>query len=313
MLTLEPATTTAHGYPLLFQTGEAFHGEPLVDRQHPHDLFMELAARWRFQLAEKTALSLYFGAPGEPPLGPAAFMHRASAMENPAAPISHHWMDSTHITYGVATVGLAHDVWQLEGSIFNGREPDEDRWDIDTIHFDSWAARLSWNPTPHWSAQISHGWLRSPEELHPGESLRRTTASLLHQTSLGRDGQLATTLGWGMNDTESGPRSHAILLESNLGLASGFNIFGRAEYVQKPGEDLALDPEHRKFGITQLTLGASRELTPGRPYSIAAGASVSYTFKPSDLDEEYGDHPVGLWIFFRIRAAEMAHSAPAGK
>ena len=308
MLSLEPATATSHGYPLLFQSGEAFHGRPLVDRQHPHDLFMEMAARYRYPLGEKTALSLYLAPAGEPALGPAAFMHRASAAENPASPISHHWQDSTHISFGVATLGLSCDKFQLEGSIFNGREPDEDRWDIDSLQLDSYAARLSYNPTPNWSTQVSYGYLQSPEELHPGESLRRTTASVSYNRPLADGGNWATSLIWGHNDS-TGLGTNAALLESNLNLAGKNTIFGRAEYVQKTGGDLVVPNERKKYGITQLTLGASHELTPGRPYSVALGASVTYTFKPSSLDDFYGDNPVGLWVFFRIRPSEMQHGS----
>ena len=130
MFSLEPWTTTAKGYPMLFQSGEAYHGRPLIDRQHPHDLFMELSGRYRRLLSGDTVASLYVAPAGEPALGPPAFMHRMSAMDNPAAPVSHHWLDSSHITFGVLTAGIAQKTWQLEGSYFNGREPDEDRWDI---------------------------------------------------------------------------------------------------------------------------------------------------------------------------------------
>lgn len=306
MLSLEPATTAEHGYPLLFQSGEAFHGRALVDRQHPHDLFMELAASYRYPLNDKTAISLYLAPSGEPALGPPAFMHRASAGDNPAAPITHHWLDSTHISFGVATLGMSYDKFRIEGSIFNGREPDEDRWNIDTIHLDSYAGRVTYNPTDHWSLQGSYGYLKSPEELHPGESVRRATASAIYNRPLRDGGNWAATLAWGLNN-EAGINSNAVLLESSLDLASRNSIFGRAEYIQKTGEELDLQPEHKKFGLTGLTLGASHELTPGKPYSVAFGASITYTFKPSSLDEFYGDHPIGLWVFFRIRPAPMHH------
>ncbi|MEA3187848.1 MAG: hypothetical protein QOD99_1678, partial [Chthoniobacter sp.] len=310
MLSLEPATATAHGYPLLFQSGEAFHGKSLVDRQHPHDFFMELAARYRQPLGEKASVFLYLAPSGEPALGPPAFMHRASAAENPAAPITHHWLDSTHISFGVATLGVSYDKLQVEGSAFNGREPDEDRWNIDTIHLDSYAGRVSFNPSERWSMQASHGYLQSPEELHPEESVRRTTASASYNLPLRDQGNWATTLAWGLND-EAGIRSNAVLLETNLNLADRNSIFGRIEYVQKTGEELLVAPERKKFDLTEVTVGASHELTPGRPYSVALGASLIYTFKPSSLDGFYGDHPLGLWVFFRIRPGTMDHGAMA--
>ncbi len=306
MFSLEPATATDHGYPLLFQSGEAFHGRSLVDRQHPHDLFMELAARYRYPLNDKTAVSLYLAPSGEPALGPPAFMHRESASDIPAAPITHHWMDSTHISFGVATLGVTYDKLQVEGSIFNGREPNEDRWDIDAIHLDSYSGRVSFNPSENWSFQTSYGYLKSPEQLHPGESVHRATASTIYNQPLANHGNWASTLSWGMNSSE-GINSNAVLLESTLDLAERNTIFGRVEYVQKTGEELDLPQTRKKYNITELTLGASHELTPGQPYSIALGASVTYNFIPESLRSTYGDNPIGLWVFFRIRPALMHH------
>lgn len=314
MFSLEPATTTSKGYPLLFQSGESYHGQPLVDRQHPHDCFMELAARYRRLVNPETALSLYVAPSGEPALGPPAFMHRASAMDNPAAPISHHWLDSTHIAYGVLTAGVARKAWQLEGSWFNGREPDEDRWDIEHPKLDSYAGRFTWNPSPDWSAQISHGYLKSPEELHPREHVWRTTASLMHIERM-HEMTMATTLAWGRNDSDS-DATDALLLETNCSHGA-WNVFGRAEYVEKTGEELDLrrggwvsgaGVSREKFPIKQITAGVSRELVKDRPYQLALGGSVSYSFQPDTLDPLYGRHPIGVWVFLRLRPAAMAHS-----
>ena len=305
MFSLEPATTTKKGYPLLFQSGEAYNGTPLIDRQHPHDFFMELAARYRRVLDPDTILSLYVAPSGEPALGPPAFPHRMSAMDNPAAPISHHWLDSTHISFGVLTAGIARKTWQLEGSWFNGREPDDDRWDIEKPELDSYSGRLTWNPSSEWSAQVSHGYLKSPEELHPEEDLHRTTASLIHTTKLGSGSHIATTFGWGRNDPGN-LATDAYLIEPAY-ITDSYSVFMRAEYVEKTGEELGLLPDDRKIPVKQLTLGATRELVDARPWKLALGASVTYSFKPADLDSVYGDDPVGFWVFFRLRPAAMAH------
>lgn len=304
MFSLEPLTTTAKGYPLLFQSGEAYHGQPLIDRQHPHDFFMELSARFRRVIGEDTVLSLYAAPSGEPALGPPAFPHRMSAMDNPAAPISHHWLDSTHISFGVLTAGVARKTWQIEGSWFNGREPDDARWNIERPKLDSYSGRFTWNPTPEWSAQISHGYLDSPEELHPAEHVRRTTASVMHLVKLADGRHVATTFGWGRND--NGQATNAFLAEPSY-MTDQYTLFGRAEYVQKTGEELGLLPVGRKIGVKQLTLGASRELRGKQPCQVALGASVTYTFKPGDLDATYGRNPIGFWIFLRLRPAAMAH------
>jgi hypothetical protein len=304
MFSLEPLTTTRKGYPLLFQSGEAYNGTPLIDRQHPHDLFMELSARYRRLVSEDTVVSLYVAPSGEPALGPPAFPHRMSAMDNPAAPISHHWLDSTHIAFGVLTAGVAQKTWQLEGSWFNGREPDDQRWNIESPKLDSYSGRFTWNPTPEWSTQISQGYLKSPEELHPTESVRRTTVSVMHLTKLDDGSHLATTFGWGRNNGNQA--TNAFLIEPSY-MTENYTVFGRAEYVQKTGEELGLLPDDRKIGVKQLTLGASHELVKNRPYQLALGGSVTYTFKPGDLDTAYGDRPVGFWIFLRLRPAAMAH------
>src|SRR5207237_7797222 len=160
--------------------GQSYGGKPLVDRQHPHDFFMEVAARYRHPIARNTALSLYVAPSGEPALGPPAFMHRISAGDMPMAPITHHWMDSTHIAFGVLTGGVSHANAQLEGSIFTGREPDEHRWNFDPIHLDSYSGRLTVNPGPNWSLQGSYGYIKSPESLRPDEDVRRTTVSAIY-------------------------------------------------------------------------------------------------------------------------------------
>jgi hypothetical protein len=292
---------------MLFQSGEAYHGQPLVDRQHPHDFFMEVSARYRRLLNNDTAVSLYVAPAGEPALGPPAFMHRMSAMDNPAAPISHHWLDSTHISFGVLTAGIARKTWQLEGSYFNGREPDEDRWDIEEPDLDSYSGRFTWNPSPNWSAQISHGYMKSPEELHPEEHVYRTTASVMNLTKLSDDRHIATTAAWGRNDHGHGHEpTDAFLIESSY-MNGNMSIFARAEHVEKTGEELVLLPEDRTIRVKQLSVGLTRELVEKRPYQLAIGGAVTYSFKPDDLDRVYGRNPIGFWIFLRFRPAAMEH------
>jgi hypothetical protein len=303
MFTLEPWTVTDRGYPMLFQTGESYNGQPLVDRQHPHNFLMELAARYRHAVGPFTAASLYLAASGEPALGPPAFMHRQSAMDDPAVPITHHWMDSTHISFGVATLGLSHRDFQLEGSWFNGREPNQYRWDLKPPHLDSYSGRLSWNPSRSWSAQVSYGYLASPEDLHPEEGEHRATVSVMNTLPLGDDRILATTLAWGQN-TVGGRRSNAFLAESDWQVSRLLTLFGRMENVQKTGEELNLQPAARAFDITDLSLGASRELVADSKVQVALGAEVTYSWVPPSLQGIYGRNPTALWVFLRIRPAQ---------
>jgi len=129
-----------NGYPLLFATGETADGQShLIDRQHPHELFMELATTYSYAFNKNSSVYVYAGLPGEPALGPSAFMHRTSGMDIPEAPITHHWLDSTHITFGVLTAGVVLDTWKFEASAFRGREPDQHRYDIEAPKLDSYS------------------------------------------------------------------------------------------------------------------------------------------------------------------------------
>lgn len=228
MWSLEPIMS-ARGYPNLFATGETAGGEPLIDRQHPHDFFMELAARVDVELGGGVSAFVYGGPVGEPALGPTAFMMRRSARYNPEAPISHHWFDSTHITYGVATAGLYGSQWQVEGSAFRGREPDEDRWGIETPRLDSWSARGTWNPTPNWSAQVSYGRIKEPEALHHDEDEGRMTASLSYS-----DARLAVTAAFSAKDRIPGSTLTAWMAEANWNPAGGHNLSGESRMSTMP-------------------------------------------------------------------------------
>jgi hypothetical protein len=202
-----------NGYPLLFATGETANGRaPLIDRQHPHDLFMELSGSYSYKLSDTNSAFVYFGLPGEPALGPPAFMHRFSGMDIPEAPITHHWLDSTHITYGVFTAGYVWDKVKIEGSAFRGREPDQHRYDIETPGIDSVSSRLSWNPIPDLSAQVSWGYLKSPEQLQPNVNENRITASLIYNKPFD-DNNWATTFAWGRKINRPGHTLDGFLLE----------------------------------------------------------------------------------------------------
>ena len=304
MLTLEPLTVTPGGFPLLLQSGEQYDGHPLVDRQHPHDFFMEVAAKYTHPLGKDSAVFLYAAPAGEPALGPTAFMHRTAAMDNPAAPISHHWQDSTHIEFGVLTLGAWKRSVQVEGSYFTGREPDETRWDLSPFHPDSFSGRISYNPSPNWSLQASYGYLHSPEQLRPNEDTRRSTASASYILPRRDGGFWANSLIFGRNSA-SGINSDAYLLESELNIANRNSFFTRLEYVEKRGEELDVAPADHKFGITQWTLGYVHDVTPRNPFETGIGASVTFSAIPSDLKPLYGDNPTSFWFFVRIRPAPM--------
>lgn len=298
MMSLEPLMKN-RGYPNLFATGETAGGVALVDRQHPHDLFMELAGRIDIDVSATDRVYLYGGPVGEPALGPAAFLHRGSARYNPEAPITHHWFDATHISYGVATLGYAAPRWQVEASLFTGREPDEARWNIEKPRMDSWSARASWSPTPQWVVQASHGFLKQPETLHAGQNERRTTASVQYAD---RRSGLSAMLAFSAKNRDPGPTMTAWLAEANWAVTEHDNLFARVENVRND----ELFPDHgdalhdRPFRVTKLQAGYARRIPLGDSVDLALGGSVAAFAKPGALDAAYGKNPVGATVFARF-------------
>lgn len=309
MLSFEPATVSQRQYPLLFQQGETAFGKPIVDGQHPHDFFMELAAMYDYRLGENTLLSFYAAPVGDPALGPVAYPHRSSAAENPVAALGHHLQDSTHIADEVITVGITHRAIRLEASGFHGREPDEFRWNIDTHSIDSWSTRVTVNPKQNWSAQYSIGQLHSPEELAPDEDVRRMTASVMYNRPF-HNGNWASTLLWGRNQSlEDGNVGNGYLLESTVRFMNRNNAWTRIENVDRTNELLLGENPfppgfHERYftRVQAYTLGYDREIGNIPHLSTAIGGQFSWYGVPDVLKTTYGAHPVGVTLFLRLRA-----------
>ena len=286
-----------NGYPLLLASGETADGRThLVDRQHPHELVMEMSGSYSHRLSDSDSAFLYVGYPGEPALGPPAFMHRASASANPSAPITHHWLDSTHITFGVATAGFVHDDWKVEVSQFTGREPDQFRFNFDSPKFDSTAVRLSWNPGTHWSLQTSWGHLNSPEQLNPREDETRITASAQYFARLEGETSIAATLAWGFKDLSDGTKLHGLVAEATYKPSAPWSLFARAEWV----ENTELGAGHSISRVGQLSLGAVHDWRLSENWKLGLGALHAFAFAPSVLG--YGGTPRGNTVFVRIVA-----------
>jgi hypothetical protein len=302
MLSLEPATIGRNGYPELLQTGETGDGRTaLIDRQHPHDLFMELALSYSVPLGEESSAFAYFGLPGEPALGPPTFMHRFSGVDNPEAPITHHWLDSTHITFGVATVGYVWRQFKVDASAFTGREADEHRWDIERPRIDSYSARLSWNPTKRWAGQVSYGNIHSPEKLHPETDVQRLTASLMHDHEW-NELHCQTMLAWGRNINDPGRTLDAFLLESALRFRESHTVFGRAESAQK--DELFPEGhmnEGKRYLVHKLSLGYIYDFPKWHSIRAGLGAMGGVHLLPRSLREFYGETPLSLSVFGRLK------------
>lgn len=314
MFSFEPFTFPPGGSPLLFQTGETYKGQPLIDKQHPHDLFMELSAQYTLPLGERGTWFTYFGYPGEPALGPVAFMHRMSASENPSATLAHHLQDSTHISFGVLTTGFTYRWLKLEGSIFNGREPDENRYNFDAHKWNSRSARISIMPNVNWTAQVSYGFLRSPEASEPTTDIRRATASVQYNKPLER-GNWASAFIWGRNHTSSPGEIHNLngyTFESTVNFLDKNYLYTRLELVDKnellrPSDRalLGITDDHPSFRIGAYTFGGARDIWNTKKVSFAIGSDLTFYSKPSVLDRIYGANPVSWKLFFRIRPGKM--------
>jgi hypothetical protein len=285
------------GYPLLLQTGETADGATsLLDRQHPHDLVMELAASYSHRVSEDDSLFLYTGYPGEPALGPPAFMHRASAIDMPDAPLSHHWLDSTHITFGVVTGGFVHDNWKLEISQFTGREPDQHRFNFDSARFDSTSARLSWNPDSHWAVQVSAGWLKSPEQLTPAVNEARYTASAMYVLPLEGGGSWSSMLAYGRKQLTGGSGLNAFLAETEYKPDDAWTVFARAESAETD----ELYPSGVKHTVGEISLGAIHDWRLAEHATFGLGAQYTFDFAPSAPTPSYGSDPHGTMVFLRL-------------
>ncbi|MBC5991903.1 hypothetical protein [Pontibacter cellulosilyticus] len=304
MISLDPITVGGNGYPLLFQTGETFNDKPLIDRQHPHDLFSELSIGYTHMLSEDADVFLYLGYPGEPAISNVAFMHRPSALNNPDSPLGHHWQDATHITFGVATLGFRYHNFKLEGSSFTGREPDEERYDFDKPRFDSRALRLTFNPSSQWSLQASTSFVKSPEVNEPDEDVYRSTASALYGKKLAGDNRFFTgSANWGFNYVDAHHKEHSFLLEASL-QNDRFSVYSRYEFIQKSAEELGFEEEafghDEVLGVNALTVGANRQVFEIGTVNFNLGAQLSLFRPDSQLHPYYGKLPLSGQVYLRV-------------
>ena len=308
MLSLEPATVTGRQYPLLFQQGETAFGKPIADGQHPHNLFMEIAALYDLKLGTHGLLSFYAAPVGDPAIGPIAYPHRASAAENPVAALGHHQEDSTHIADGVVTLGLAYRFARIEASGFHGREPDENRWTISQGKIDSWSTRLTIQHGKNWSGQYSYGRIASPEALFPSEDQERMTASIMYNRPF-HGGDWASSLIWGRTKSvEDQSIFNSYALESTMRFLTRNHVWTRIESAERSNELLLgenpLPPNfvERPIGQVQAyTAGYDRDFDFIPRLAAALGAQVTLYGVGENLKAIYGPHPAGVAVFIRLR------------
>lgn len=313
MFSLEPATVTGERYPLLFQQGETAYGKPIMDGQHPHDLFMEVAALYDLRLGSNTLLSFYVAPEGDPAIGPAAFPHRMSALENPVGTLGHHQEDSTHIANDVVTVGFTHGIARIEASGFHGREPDEHRWNIDGGKLDSWSTRLTVQPGQNWSGQYSYTRIVSPEALYPSENQERMTASAMYNKPL-THGNWASTILWGRTRSlEDSDKENSYLVESSLRFGTRNYVWTRMENAGRSNELLngenPLPPGFKEESLTHVqayTFGYDRDVDLIPHLATAVGAQLTAYGVGRPLRPIYGVDPIGISVFLRFRPFSRA-------
>ena len=299
-VTLEPATIRDIGSPQVFQTGETFKNAPLIDYQHPHDVVM-VAGTETARAFSRATVRVGAALVGAPPIGPPPFMHRASAAENPQAPLSHHYLDSTHSTQGLVRAGVTVGAISVNGGAFHGREPDERRTDLDLGRLDSYALQIA-AARGRWSGQVSSAWLTRPERLSTYDAERRT-ASLSYEA---RDGErsLAWTAAAGQNREVHG-NLEAYLVEATWRWSARHAVYLRAEQVAKDILDAGFHPvgvghRHRQSNVGALTAGAVRDLVSGRHGRFGVGTDVTVYRVPQNLREAYG-RPLSTHVFLRLR------------
>jgi len=301
MLSADKLIMGGDGYPLLFQSGETYKQKPLVDRQHPHDVISGLSIGYTHMINRDMDVTGYFGFPGEPAIGPPAFMHRMSSFNNPDATLGHHWQDATHITFGLVTMGLRYKILKLEFSNFTGREPDENRYDFDKPRFDSYSWRLSVNPNDNFSIQFSQAFIKSPESLEPDENVTRTTASVLHSIILGEKTHLSSAIIWGNNQKWDSKPEHSALVESNLQINRSA-YYMRFESIQKSASELQINQQngHELFPVNMLTLGSSYNVLTFLNTNLRAGLQGSIYTSSEKLRSVYGRNPLAFEAYLRL-------------
>jgi len=302
---LEAATVAPEGSPLLFQRGETYGGTLLIDKQHAHDLFGQLGAAWSWPFGEGQSVRLYAALRGEPAVGPAAYPHRLSASENPSAPLAHHNLDSTHISDDVLGAGWSTAHVSVEGSLFHGQEPDENRWDLDQGALDSYAGRVTVRPIEGLSIQVSACRRTEPEALEEGDQTR-ATASIAWERRWS-DGFIAALAASGENRLPGGEVERGDQLEATWNLRTRHFLYGRLERVDRDIYELTFKTQRpdtvapQGTRVEAITLGYSYAVPLLREAETAVGAMVGLYHLDAALQPVYGDSLVSFWAFVRFR------------
>ncbi len=300
VVSLERLTEGSAGYPLLLQSGES---GGITDRQSPRDLFTELSGAISTKISGNLSGYIYAGYPGEPALGPPDYMFRESSLYIPETPIGYNFQDAPNVSYGVVTLGLAYNNFKVEGSVFNGSEPDQNKYNFDKIKFNSYSGRVFYNPTHDLSLQFSAGRLTDPEG--NGLNVNRTTASILYTKRLGGITQWSSSLIWGEKQDSFAGRQESFLFESSLSLPQ-FAVYGRVEFAQKPERDLGIAANAaQKETVGLFTLGVNKKLFSLAGLNFRIGAEGTLYGLPQTVRHYYGNNLISYGLYILINPSEM--------
>ena len=296
----EPLTLTKRGVPQLLQASFHVDGETITDRAHPSPWIMELAGSYERAWGTDGAVSVYAAAIGEPALGPPVYLHRASAAANPVVPLGHHLQDDTHSSYGVVSAGVRWQSLHVEASAFNERQPENANtvFYYDGARLDAYAGRATIAAGAGWSVFGSYGYMPEMTAGHSHGAQHRIGA-----------GAIRTSPAWsfsavyGANDPVGSDRPRrALLFEAEHHSSGGGVLFGRAEFVQRTAEELALVGSInavQDVGAVQLGYGWN-VLARGR-VTTRLGAHATLDVVTPQLEPFYGTGtPLSLGVHAQV-------------
>ena len=293
MLSLEPWTVPVCGTLNYFQTGEMCGGDTIHDRQHPHDLFMELAAQYDRPLGSGARWQIYGGVSGEPALGPPAFPHRLSALDNPIAPITHHWLDSTHISLASSPapssqkmegrrIGLQRPRTRRRSKKYRPRTA---RFRVRARDLAADAAARATGFRPAISPTPSSNSRRIHARVTRGSPPRRSTSARSVPAGGHRPWPTASTVHTCscLVCSTTFRYSSAVLAETTLMMNERHSVFGRFELAGKLAHDLHLDTDPLAvLPVAKLQAGYVWHFKMG-PSSVGIGVSPSVSRVPPAL------------------------------
>lgn len=243
----------------------------------------------------------YIGSSGSVALGPPdSLMRRYAGLDTPDTTLSPHWLYPENGTANVFTVGYSWRDLKFERSVFSSETPDQPA-NKNLLKLDSRSLRLSYNPSPSWTLQISRGSISGLDQMVPNGDVKRTTISATYHTDI-QGSEWQTTLAWGRNARKFRETTMGYLFESTLRFSGANVFFGRLEQVGS--DELMRENESvqaRLFKMNKLTLGYFRNVNASARVKFDVGILANRHFIPSEMATPYGASPTGYMVFIRLK------------